>query len=241
MVQINREYATEKLKEFLTAARIERASGVLGPVVYRFARPQAEAQAAAQIAEQIFDRVLPGWRTADWEQPRHQPMWREREAAHRALAQLKSEQELIDNLGDGAPQLSASTLHPWVWDSARTLWSSLHFLEAVAAAAKSINAQTQTKLARRDASDLKLLSDAFSTNQPIAGHPRLRLMPDDGSETFRNLHDGAANFSRGVYSAIRNPAAHEESDEIGETEALEYLACFSVLARWVDSATVERV
>ncbi|CAD12002.1 hypothetical protein (fragment), partial (plasmid) [Streptomyces coelicolor A3(2)] len=52
-------------------------------------------------------------------------------------------------------------------------------------------------------------------------------------------HEGAAAFARGVYVAIRNPIAHELGDELKEHEALEQLAAFSLLARWVDDATVE--
>ncbi|WP_081481181.1 TIGR02391 family protein [Saccharomonospora azurea] len=55
------------------------------------------------------------------------------------------------------------------------------------------------------------------------------------------MHDGAGNFARGVYSAIRNPNAHDEGDELAENEALEQLAAFSILARWVDTAVVESI
>ncbi|WP_152521478.1 TIGR02391 family protein [Amycolatopsis decaplanina] len=53
------------------------------------------------------------------------------------------------------------------------------------------------------------------------GHPRLRIVADDGSDSFKSLQDGAGNFARGVYSAIRNPNAHAEGNEPDETEALE--------------------
>ncbi|MFI6850654.1 TIGR02391 family protein [Kitasatospora sp. NBC_00085] len=123
--------------------------------------------------------------------------------------------------------------------SAQGLWGSGHFREAAGAAARAINAQAQAKLGRRDASEAKLLSDAFSTNAPTPGHPRLRLGADGGGDTFRNIHDGAGNLARGLFSAIRNPLAHEDEIELEENEALEYLAAFSILARWVDKATVE--
>ncbi len=45
-------------------------------------------------------------------------------------------------------------------------------------------------------------------------------------------------FADGCYTAIRNPAAHEVQEELTEDEALEQLAAFSVLARWVDQAKV---
>ncbi|MER6274640.1 TIGR02391 family protein [Streptomyces sp900105755] len=202
-------------------------------------RTTSEVQAAAQITEQILDRVLPSWRTADWEEEARRPLWRHHEAANRAISLLEAEQELQENLGSGAPQLDAATLHPWVWGSVAGLWSSGHFREAVGAAARAVSVQSQAKLDRRDASEAKLLGDAFSTNAPVSGHPRLRLSTDDGGDTFKNRHDGAGNFARGVYSAIRNPIAHEEGEELEENEALEQLAAFSILARWVDAATVE--
>lgn len=241
MTQMNREWAIEKLKAFLVTAKVTYvpdAPNTIGFWGYKFDRPKAEVQAAAQIVEQILDRVLPDWRSAEWEEAKRQPMWRHREAAHRAIALLEAEQELQENLGSGAPQLDASTLHSWVWGSVQGLWSSGHFREAVGAAARAVNAQAQAKLERRDASEAKLLSDAFSTNPPTPGHPRLRLCENDGGDTFKNRHDGAGNFARGVYAAIRSPIAHEEDEELEENEALEQLAAFSVLARWVDSAAV---
>ncbi|OLZ59578.1 TIGR02391 family protein [Amycolatopsis keratiniphila] len=244
MSQLNREWAIGKLKDFIEVADltyVPDAPNTIGFWHYEFTNSKTEVLAAAQIVEQILDRALPGWRTAEWEEPARQPMWREREAAHRAIAQLEAQQELADNLGSGAPQLDAATLHPWVWGSVQGLWSSGHYREAIGAAARAINAQAQAKLGRRDASEAKLLSDAFSTNAPASGHPRLRIVADDGGDSFRSLHDGAGNFARGVFSAIRNPNAHEDGDEISESEALEQLAAFSILARWVDSATVETI
>ncbi|MFJ2264413.1 TIGR02391 family protein [Streptomyces sp. NPDC087844] len=243
MTQMNREWAIAKLKRFLAIAAVKHVGpppGVISAGSYQFVNPKDDVQAAAQIAEQILDRVLPSWRTADWEEARR-PMWRHREAANRAIGLLEAEQELQENLGSGAPQLDAATLHPWVWGSVAGLWSSGHFREAIGAAARAVNAQSQAKLGRRDASEARLLGDAFSTNAPAPGHPRLRLSTDDGGDTFKNRHDGAGNFARGVYSAIRNPIAHEEGEELEENEALEHLAAFSILARWVDAATVETV
>jgi uncharacterized protein (TIGR02391 family) len=242
MPSMNRQWAINKLQDLLATAEIKHVPsppGVIGAGSYRFLRPEAEVQAAAQIAEQILDRIVPDWRTAQWEEPYRRPMWRHREASHRAIAQLEAEQELIENLGSGAPQLDAATLHPWVWGSVQGLWGSGHYREAVGAAARAINAHAQSKLGRRDALEAKLLSDAFSANPPSAGHPRLRLGSNDGGETFKNRQDGAGNFARGVYSAIRNPLAHENDVELSENEALEQLAAFSILARWIDAASIE--
>ncbi|MET4657407.1 hypothetical protein ABID80_001099 [Streptomyces sp. PvP037] len=234
MTQINREWAITRLETFIDTAALQTTThGYIA-----LANPLATVQAEAQIAEQILDKVLPGWRTADWKK-RSAAFWREREAAHRAIAQLRAEQELADNLGSGAPQLDASTMHPWVWGSIQGLWSSGHYRQAVGMAATAVNAQAQTKVSRRDLSEWKLFGDAFSTKPPEPGKPRLRLSVNDGSDTWRSQHEGAAAFARGVYVAIRNPIAHELGDELKEHEALEQLAAFSLLARWVDDATVE--
>lgn len=64
-------------------------------------------------------------------------------------------------------------------------------------------------------------------------------MIDDGSDTFRSLQRGAATFAEGCCAGIRNPNSHEDGlPELPQHEALEQLAAFSVLARWVDTATL---
>ncbi|RAJ47987.1 MULTISPECIES: TIGR02391 family protein [unclassified Streptomyces] len=82
--------------------------------------------------------------------------------------------------------------------------------------------------------------NAFSQGPPQAGESRLRLMDDDGGDTFRSVHRGAMAFAEGCYAGIRNPNSHEDGlPELHEHEALEQLAAFSVLARWVDTASLK--
>jgi hypothetical protein len=224
MTQLNRSWALDTLRTFLSTAELRYIPGAPNTVGfwrYTLVRQAHEVQAAAQVVEQILDRVLPGWRTAVWVEAERQPYWRHREATHRAIAQLKADQELSENLGDAAPQLDAATLHPWVWGSVQGLWSSGHYREAVGMASRAINAQAQAKLGRRDLSEGKLFSDAFTVKAPESDRPRLRLLPDDGSETFKNRHSGAADFARGLYSTTRNPGAHEVESELSENEALD--------------------
>jgi hypothetical protein len=66
-------------------------------------------------------------------------------------------------------------------------------------------------------------------------------MKDDGSDTYKSVQRGAMAFAEGVFAGIRNPLSHEADHELSEQEALEYLAALSVLARWVDGASVEAV
>jgi uncharacterized protein (TIGR02391 family) len=195
-------------------------------------------QQAAQVVEQILDQVLRDWRNLP-DHPGPSGFGRHRAAAHRAIAQLKREDEIRENLGEAAPQLDAQRLHPWVWEPAKLLWRDGHYPQAVSAAAIKVNVETQTKLGRADISETALFQEAFSPNQPTAGRPRLRLMDDDGSDTYRNRQIGAMNFAQGCYMALRNPLAHEVADELTEHEALEQLSAFSLLARWVDAAKVE--
>ncbi|MEU5660114.1 TIGR02391 family protein [Streptomyces sp. NPDC047737] len=234
MTQINPEWAIGKLEDFLSTAAVHNSG--MGRLV--LVHPLRVVQAEAQIAEKILDRVIPEWRVADW-QRQTSSFWREREAAARGIALLVAQKELDDNLGSGAPQLDASTLHPWVWGSVQGLWSSGHYRQAVGMAATAVNAQAQAKIGRRDLSEWKLLTDAFAVKDPEPGKPRLRLAVNDGSDTWKSRHEGAAAFARGVYAAIRNPIAHEVGDELEEHQALEQLAAFSLLARWVDESTVE--
>ncbi|MEU3146435.1 MULTISPECIES: TIGR02391 family protein [unclassified Streptomyces] len=127
-----------------------------------------------------------------------------------------------------------------MWDGARSLWRSGHFREAVTAAARKVNAETQNKVGCRDVSETALFQSVFSKDAAKSGQPRLRLMADDSSDTFRRVHRGAMSFAEGCFAGIRNPNSHEDGlPELPEHEALEQLAAFGVLARWVDSAAVD--
>jgi len=90
------------------------------------------------------------------------------------------------------------------------------------------------------AAETNLLKSAFSTDPAKPGQPRLRLHPNDGSDTFKSLHAGAGAFAHGCYAALRNPGSHDPQDELPQDQALEQLAAFSILARWIDQAELER-
>lgn len=191
------------------------------------------------IVEQILNRVTPDWQSRpelpgnsinDWS-----PMYN---AALRAREILVAEEEIRMNLGDNYPELSVSDMHPWIWDGASSLWKSGHFREAVEAAIKKLNAETQNKIGSRKRSETKLFQEVFSANSPKYDSPRLQLAPDDGSDSSKSKQEGALMFAKGIFSAIRNPLAHEADIEMTEQQALEYLAALSILARWVDESEV---
>lgn len=200
--------------------------------------PDGQVAEQAQVVEKIFDRVIPGWRSEI--ELRSSNRWtRHREAAIRTKAELERQEEIRENLGDDAPELSAANLHPWIWGGAASLWKSGHYREAVEGAIRKLNAEAQNKLGRRDVSETDLFNQAFSEQSATAKNPRLHRMPDDGSKTFRSVQRGARVFAEGVFAGIRNPLAHEVNQEMPEQQALEYLASLSVLARWVDESTLE--
>jgi hypothetical protein len=238
------EWAIKELDRFLELTALYRRPDPPGIVSFtsRLSNrgSQEDIRARAQVVEQIVDRVIPDWRTSvpDGRNGKVNPWCQHIEAVTRAKTQLLREEELAEKLGDNAPRLSAGHLHPWVWESAKTMWSSGHYREAVSTAARAVNAFTQTKIDRRDISETNLFKQVFTLDAPKVGSPRLRLMTDDGSETYKNLHRGAMCFAEGLYAAIRNPANHSMLGELSADEALEQLAAFSVLARWVDQATV---
>jgi len=244
-VSIDVPWARAELARFLQLTELYVPPGPPGVVTInrRMANRgrQEDIVASAHVVEQILDRVLPRWRTeVPQDKNRTVNRWyQHREAAQRADAALERDAEVRRRLGDNAPRLSAAAMHPWVWDGARSLWHSGHFREAVTAAARKVNAETQNKVGRRDVSETRLFQQVFSVDAPKAGQPRLRLMADDGSDTFRSIHRGAMAFAEGCYAGIRNPNSHEDGlPELPEHQALEQLAAFSVLARWVDTAVL---
>lgn len=200
---------------------------------------ETDASQRAHVIEQILDRVLPGWRK---ERPSKDKdySWL-RDQAARAKAALVREAELADKLGDNAPDMDASNLHPWAWENGKSYWNNGFHHQAVMQAALRINAEAQAKLARVDVSETDLFNQAFSLDPPKTGMARFRLMKDDGSKTYQSLHRGARSFAEGLYAAIRNPGVHVPHDGGAEQLALEQLAAFSLLARWIDQADVESV
>lgn len=243
MTGLNVAWAIGELDKFIQQTVMTNNSYVGGGVVSisnksSTAAADAEVAQQAQVVEKVFDRVIPQWRSEI--ELRSTNRWtRHREAAIRAKTELERQEEIRENLGDDAPELSAANLHPWIWSGASSLWNSGHYREAVEAAIRKLNAETQNKLGRRDLSEADLFNQAFSEQSASAKNPRLHRMPDDGSKTFKSVQRGARTFAEGMFAGIRNPLAHEVDQEMPEQQALEYLAALSVLARWVDGSTLE--
>jgi hypothetical protein len=241
MAKLDAQWAAAEIGQFLhVTAQInpnQAGSGVyyVGTVMRG---PRTEASERAYVIEQILDRVLPaGWindrpvKDKDWKWLRDQ--------ASRGKAALARSEELAQRLGDGAPEMDAASLHPWAWENGLSYWRTGHFHQAVMQAAIRINAETQAKVGRMDVSETKLFNEVFSLEASKPGVSRLRLMQDDGSDTYKSVHRGARALAEGLYAAIRNPGMHRPTGPGEEHLALEQLGAFSILARWIDDAALE--
>lgn len=131
-------------------------------------------------------------------------------------------------------------LHPWVSGPSARLWSDGYRRQAVQAAAMSIESWLKSRLGVFDANFVNLVN-AFASGAPTERLPRLRF-PDgvgpEGSDSWKNAHDGAAAFGRGCVMRIRNLYTHEGNKS--DHEDLEALCALSLLARWVEQAEVVR-
>lgn len=242
MAGLNVDWAIKELQTFISECEAHTEAWQLQPS-RTSTNLHNSIKARMPIVEQVADRAWPEWRqylprrgSMSWE---YAPLL---DIARQTVAQLQRQHELAENLGDVGPSFHASGLHRDVWEAAQAPWRNEHFGDAVRAAARTVNAQLQMRVGRRDQSDAKLVGESFSLKPPIEGQPRLRLMEEDGSDTYRSLHEGAASFGRGCFMAIRNVLNHEYGPvaDPPQQEALEYLAALSVLARWIERADVQR-
>jgi uncharacterized protein (TIGR02391 family) len=160
-------------------------------------------------------------------------------AVQQGLGILLDQDEWAANLAPDAPSLVADQLHPWVWDAARTFWDAGAYAVAVEQAAKSVTAHTQQKTACHLADD-DLMSQLWSDDPPKADRPRLRFSGNRNAKTWQSRQRGARSLAQGCYGGIRNIVAHEHAPDWPQQLALEYLACLSVLARWINEAEVDR-
>jgi hypothetical protein len=234
-------WALKEIDAFLrVTAQVVPDSG--GGVVYLgtvMRGPRTEADERSHVVEQILDRALPRW---DADRPAKDADYKWlRQQASRGRAALERGAELAQRLGDTAPEMDAGQLHPWAWENGASYWRTGHYHQAVMQAAIRVNAETQAKLGRMDVSETALFNEAFSLDEPKVGKSRLRLAEDDGGDTYKNLHRGARSFAEGLYAAIRNPGVHQPERVTDEHLALEQLAAFSLLARWVDQSGVVSV
>lgn len=238
-------WVTEQLTNFISRTRPENRSNsavITSRMAPACGRPEAIAR--SETIRPILDQLYPEWRSEN-ATSRNDEFKAERDACSRLSARIESHEEVRRRLGgaDLSPRLATSGMHPLIWSAARTQWSTGHRHEAVLAAAKAVNSHLQTKLNRRDISETDLIRQALSDQAPTTGRPRLRFNGITDEQTRSSVRQGVMNFGAGCYGAIRNPVGHLPNEQVELTEqvALEQLAAFSLLVRWLDDADLESI
>jgi Protein of unknown function (Hypoth_ymh) len=209
----------------------------------RGSAPQIWDQRNGEILE-LMPLILQIAARADTELPRKLtedghgwPYVRTLRASRQLAGLLDSVEETERILGPVGPKLAATSLHPWIWNAAVSLWDDGHRREAVQAAASALfDHHLPAKLGvptRPSSKDL--IAQAFSTNPPTAGNPRLRLHDyPDPSPSWTSQHEGAQFFGMGCAQLVRNLVTHGAQPD--EQTALEQLASLSLLARLIERA-----
>jgi uncharacterized protein (TIGR02391 family) len=245
---INHEWVLAEWDRFLKVSERVKTGEMRGRpprqhAVYRFAAADDEVRHQASVARAALRAVFPGERFLPRFSSFNLQMQELREIVHESIPLVQRSEEIAANLRDDnrGPAMAADSLHPWVWDASRPHWDSGNYRAAIHAAATNVNSRLRKKLGRRDASEGKLVREAFSLEPAEVDRPRLRLASRDDPEHFKSVQVGANQLGCGLFSAVRNPVAHlaDADHDLEEQEALESLAAFSLFARWVDRATVE--
>lgn len=161
----------------------------------------------------------------------------QRSGVMRAVAVLEGAiHQLRANSKEGA-EVDVAGLHPWIQGSVTGLWDVAPPRTAVDEASRAIEIRLKTLLGV-DLSGTPLVTQAFNPAPPKPGEKRLRFPGyDEGTQAWTNAHEGAMYFARGCMMRLRNLAEHH--DEFDREEALEALAAFSLLARWIESTQIE--
>jgi hypothetical protein len=159
-------------------------------------------------------------------------------AVSHALGVLEHRDAVERYMGAPGPHLDAAGLHALVWSSAAPLWS-VSYQDALNAAARAVNARIRQK-SQSNLNDVELTNDVFSFDPPKADRRRLRFDGPRDHDSWRSRMNGARGLGQACFQGVRNIGSHEEA-AWAEQEALEYLAMFSVLMRWVDACDVESV
>ncbi|HWE67498.1 MAG TPA: TIGR02391 family protein [Acidimicrobiales bacterium] len=195
-----------------------------------------------RIAAELDQRLADLLRTSDFATHNRNKLLASREL--RGVLEHSEEIERI--LGPSGPKMSADQFHPWIWDHASALWADGYRRAAVQAAATALfdfHLPAKLERARDTRGGADLMGQAFSLRDPEVGAPRLRLPGYDRNadeKSWKSAHEGAMHLGQGCALAIRNLTTHDLTEPEEQT-ALEMLAALSLVARFVQDATLEWV
>lgn len=165
--------------------------------------------------------------------------WRQCRAALVDLLSYITQREQIEAIvGAAGPKLSATSLHPLVWESAARLWDNGHHPQAVQTASQALEGVLQGKIGKLDVVGAAL-GEAFSPDDPTEKWPRLRLPGfEPGSKAWKTAHEGAGALVRAAFQYVRNLSSHPGGPNLTDEEALEQLAVLSMAARLVERCEI---
>lgn len=134
-------------------------------------------------------------------------------------------------------ELLKRSVHPDVLKCCREELLQDNFFHAILEATKSVAAKFRER-SGLDADGSALVDQAFGIG---AGTPLLALNTLQ-TQTERSEQTGLMNLMKGMFSAFRNPTAHElrEHWEVNEEDAKDLLALVSLLHRRLDKAVRTR-
>ncbi len=184
-----------------------------------------------EISKRVSPDIDPRW----FEEKKRNWIWQAKATSEDLIGELDLITIHQDIIGPAGPALVAEGLHPWIWNAAVSLWDSGHYKQAVENAWNALVKETQIKT-RSTATGKRLYGNLFSVS---SSDKRPLEFSDIEKETedWISAHEGAHHYGMGCSQGIRNLRAHT-TDILDEQEALEYLASLSVLARWIDKATL---
>lgn len=143
--------------------------------------------------------------------------------------------EAEERAGRLRAELTRRRVHADVLKACRAELLQDNYFHAVLEAAKSVALKIRQRTGLTTDGH-RLVDDAFGL---AAGHPRLAFN-SLRTESERNEHVGLMNVMKGVFSAFRNPTAHEPKVTwiVEEQDALDLLSTVSILHRRLDGAVV---
>ena len=185
-----------------------------------------------EVAQHVAYEVGMQWTAKTAYNVGHPERWdRSHAQLRRVRAKVATAEEIAQIKGPKGPSMSATGLHPAIWNAALDLWSNEHHREAVQAAATALDLMTSAKTGT-NLSGKELFQEVFSSSHPKPGKARLRFaeIPVTEKHTWTNQHEGSRNLPLGAMQLIRNMTTHS-LDPLDPNVAFEYLAVLSVVAR----------
>ncbi len=198
----------------------------------RLASDIASAMGERELASRVSEHAEGTYGGHPWQQAR--------KAILELDAILDQREELAAIVGPTGPQLSVNAMHPGIWSAAAALWDDGHPCQAVQTAGQALEGLLQVHAGAGVTGER--LAGLFSTSPPTSTSPRLRFRGlDEGTPTWKSVHEGAAGLVRGAMMAVRNLVSHAGWADPPEDRALEMLAVMSYVAHLADSCDLATV